>query len=487
MQIMRELFVFVLIMFSFGSYAQRTNNPYVSSTSKNAKDYIIEYIDITDKTTTVGLTFHGGGGGLWVSISPKTILTTSDEYYNYTFPIRGMSNGSKMMTLGEQYLIPGKKNIYHMELIFDKIPSGCSSINVIEDIKGGFVWNGIQITNPIKTSPHKYLTESEIKTIITNSNDGVCGIYEGMDKEGYRLACIKEGDSYFLVFLGIKDNNGRWKIGDVKAELRPSASSGLFKATWYLADKSKNEDAYIVFDGASMKTYISDQETNYLKMYPVATIENGLSASGSTWSGTGFALNDGYIATNYHVVENAKSITVQCVNGISSEKYSASVIATDKVNDLAIIQIKDSRFTNFGIIPYRVKTSTSDIGENVFVLGYPLITTMGKDIKLTTGIISSKTGFMGDVALYQISAPIQPGNSGGPLFDNQGNLIGIVNAKHKGAENVGYAIKASYLNNLIESVANTSVLPSKNTISALDLTQKVKSLEKFVFMIVCTN
>jgi S1-C subfamily serine protease len=112
---------------------------------------------------------------------------------------------------------------------------------------------------------------------------------------------------------------------------------------------------------------------------------------------------------------------------------------------------------------------------------------MGNEIKLTTGIISSRTGFMGDVALYQISAPIQPGNSGGPLFDNHGNLIGIINAKHTGAENVGYAIKASYLNNLVESVTSNSILPSNNTVSAMNLTNKVKSIEKFVFMIVCSN
>ena len=112
---------------------------------------------------------------------------------------------------------------------------------------------------------------------------------------------------------------------------------------------------------------------------------------------------------------------------------------------------------------------------------------MGNEIKLTTGIISSKTGFMGDVTLYQISAPIQPGNSGGPLFDKRGNLIGIVNAKHKGAENVGYAIKISYLKNIVESVANNSILPSKNTVSEANLTNQVKSIEKFVFMIVCSN
>jgi S1-C subfamily serine protease len=254
-----------------------------------------------------------------------------------------------------------------------------------------------------------------------------------------------------------------------------------------LADKSKIDDAYIVFDGTTMKVYLDNHETNYLKMYPTSTSGSGLAASGSSWSGTGFALNNGYIATNYHVVENAKSITIQGVAGNASEKYTASVIATDKVNDLALIQIQDSNFKGFGQIPYRVKTSTSDVGEDVFVLGYPLTTTMGNEIKLTTGIISSKTGFMGDVALYQISAPIQPGNSGGPLFDNQGNLIGIINAKHTGAENVGYAIKASYLNNLVESVTSNSILPSNNTVSAMNLTNKVKSIEKFVFMIVCSN
>ena len=108
-------------------------------------------------------------------------------------------------------------------------------------------------------------------------------------------------------------------------------------------------------------------------------------------------------------------------------------------------------------------------------------------IKLTTGVVSSKTGFQGDVSLYQISAPIQPGNSGGPLFDGNGNLIGIVNAKHKGAENVGYAIKASYLNNLVESAVSSNILPSMNSVSGQPLTNKVKNLRNFVFMIKCSS
>lgn len=205
------------------------------------------------------------------------------------------------------------------------------------------------------------------------------------------------------------------------------------------------------------------------------------------WTGTGVALKDGYIVTNYHIVEEAKSIFVQGIKGDFTVKYKATIIATDKYNDLALLRISDNRFNGFGTIPYNVKTSLSDVGEDIFVLGYPLTSTMGDEIKLTTGVISSKTGFQGDVSLYQISAPLQPGNSGAPLFDNKGNLIGIVNAKHEEAENVGYAIKTSYLKNLIESSISTSVLPNINQIAGLSLPEKVKSLKNYVFMITCSS
>ena len=138
-------------------------------------------------------------------------------------------------------------------------------------------------------------------------------------------------------------------------------------------------------------------------------------------------------------------------------------------------------------IPYAVKVGTAEVGEEVFVLGYPLTSTMGEEIKLTTGVISSKTGFQGDVSIYQISAPIQPGNSGGPLFDSKGNVIGIVSAKHQGAENVGYAIKTSYLRNLMESAVTINILPQTNKIGALNLSGKVKSVRNYVYYITCSS
>lgn len=123
------------------------------------------------------------------------------------------------------------------------------------------------------------------------------------------------------------------------------------------------------------------------------------------WSGTGFALTSHYIVTNYHVIEDAKSISVQGINGNFNNKYSATVVASDKFNDLALLRVNGVTITSANI-PYSVKTTTSDVGEDVFVLGFPLTTTMGDEVKLTTGVVSSKTGFQGDVSQYQISAPV---------------------------------------------------------------------------------
>lgn len=226
------------------------------------------------------------------------------------------------------------------------------------------------------------------------------------------------------------------------------------------------------------------REISAIKFFPTQLNDNETS---SQWSGTGFAINNSYIATNYHVVEDANTIKVKGIQDNFNAEYSAKVVSVDKINDLAIIKIEDKKFEGFGAIPYKIKAETSNVGEEIFVLGYPLTATMGDEIKLTTGVISAKTGFKGNAALYQISAPIQQGNSGGPLFDSHGNLIGIVNAKHKDAENVSYAIKVSYLLNLMKKIALKNMIPQTNSISSLNLSGKVKKIKTAVFMIVCSK
>jgi S1-C subfamily serine protease len=108
---------------------------------------------------------------------------------------------------------------------------------------------------------------------------------------------------------------------------------------------------------------------------------------------------------------------------------------------------------------------------------------MGDEIKLTNGIISSKSGFQGDITTYQMTAPIQPGNSGGPMFDNKGNLVGIVNAKHRGAENASYAVKSSYLLTLIDQLPSTPTLQTVNQLTAKPLTEQVKIAKRFTYII----
>lgn len=208
----------------------------------------------------------------------------------------------------------------------------------------------------------------------------------------------------------------------------------------------------------------------------------------SDWSGTGWALNKGYVVTNYHVVENARTIILRFEKGDSTVQYTGEVALTDEEHDLALIKINDSKFKGFSKLPYAVKTALADVGESVFVLGYPMTSTMGDEIKLTTGIVSSHSGFEGNKAQYQISAPVQPGNSGGPLFDNNGNVIGIVNAKHTGAENVSYAVKAVHLETLVNQLQDKSgVMPTTGQLASLELPQKVKVVKGLVCFIRCST
>ena len=201
-------------------------------------------------------------------------------------------------------------------------------------------------------------------------------------------------------------------------------------------------------------------------------------------SGSGFILSkDGIVATNFHVIDGANGIDVFINRNGTIKTYKAKVLISDKTNDISLLKIEDDSFVNFSSIPYAIKTSIQDVGTGVFTLGYPMSNILGEEIKVTDGIISSKTGYKGDIVTYQISAPIQHGNSGGPLFDKQGNIVGITNAGVEDAQNVGYAIKTSYLKNLIDVAPTSITLPTNNSISGLSFTEKIKRLTPYVVLI----
>lgn len=219
-------------------------------------------------------------------------------------------------------------------------------------------------------------------------------------------------------------------------------------------------------------------------------LEGGsLTAKSNDWSGNGSGIiisTLGHIVTNYHVIKDSKDIEVEFIINNELQKFNAEVIQSDKVNDLAIIKINDNKFNGVAKLPYNFKTRSSDVGTKVYAYGYPMaLSIMGKEIKITDGIISSKSGFDGDITTYQVTAPIQGGNSGGPLFDEKGNFIGINSSglSKNIADNVGYTIKSSYVLNLIDVLPKSIDLPSNTKLQTLPLTEQIKEISKYVVLV----
>ena len=166
---------------------------------------------------------------------------------------------------------------------------------------------------------------------------------------------------------------------------------------------------------------------------------------------TGFFVNgNGVLATNYHVIKDAQNISVNFFFNDEKRSLDAHVIAIDSINDLALLQIDFASFHNEFNLPYAI-FENAEIGDHCFTLGYPYVNEMGFNIKLTDGVVSAKCGLGDSENVYQISVPIMHGNSGGPLFNDYGNVIGITSGgfRQKQSENVNYAIKAKYLISLL--------------------------------------
>ncbi len=223
--------------------------------------------------------------------------------------------------------------------------------------------------------------------------------------------------------------------------------------------------------------FVTEDEYKYTvkeKLYPLPRVKNEINKSGTCF----LISSKGYLVTNYHVIKDAKNIYIKNLSG-QSQKTKAELVNYDEDLDIAILKINATN----SIVPFTIKSKTTEVGTSVFTMGYPLTQSMGKEIKLSVGIINAKSGYKGDSKYYQISNPIQPGNSGGPLFDNQGNLIGLVTSKFSGGDNVGYALKSNLLLNYLESLDIKLSLNQSNRIASIPIQSKYKTLKRFVYLI----
>jgi S1-C subfamily serine protease len=203
-------------------------------------------------------------------------------------------------------------------------------------------------------------------------------------------------------------------------------------------------------------------------------------------NGSGFFISrQGHIVTNYHVVEETSALFTKLnING-QIEKLPLRIVSKDKLNDLVILKVDKAGFDLGKDIPYGFEYNTLDVGEEVFTLGYPMVDVMGEELKFTDGKISAKSGIDGDITTYQITTPIQSGNSGGPLFkEESGNIVGIVNAtlnrKEFNGENVNYAIKSNLLKTLIESLSEPIKVNTVNAVKEMKLSDRIILYREFM-------
>lgn len=269
-----------------------------------------------------------------------------------------------------------------------------------------------------------------------------------------------------------------WRNHHSKISVAASIAIFAILGTLFVAGSLSSKSGYI-----ELRREVDKLRTDIRggKYRNVGQIAKPAVLSSEKYRGTGFAITgNGLIATNFHVIEKADSVYVQNAAGKS---YRAKLVYSDPNSDVAILKITDTAFRNLGPVPYTFKKSESDLAESVFTYGFPQDSAHYDD-----GRITQQSGLNGDSIDYQISVPLNPGNSGGPLLDSRGNVVGVVKARLTQQQGVYFASKSSYLLAALDSLAQDStirkpILNSKNTLSGLTRSQQVKKLRNYVFLV----
>ena len=349
---------------------------------------------------------------------------------------------------------------------------------------------------PVYSANEFEFNEKDIRNYLSKTKlDDIEGIWNYLSSNdvNYKLLILKDDFQYKAYIL---EGAGFWKPTELKAIFEQAASNLVFALTWTMGDKKTKKKTIATLEGGILKFSFptkeeQDNEAILYKLFPTFNNSNSKTRNNNNgeWSGNGSGIiisKSGHIITNYHVIEDTDDIEVEFILDDEVQKFNAEIVQVDKTNDLAIIKIVDVNFDGVANLPYNFKTRSSDVGTKVYAFGYPMaLSIMGKEIKVTDGIISSKTGYDGNITTYQISAPIQGGNSGGPLFDDKGNFIGINSSgiNKKLADNVGYSIKTSYVLNLIDILPKSIDLPSNKKLANLPLTEQIKEISKYVVLV----
>ncbi len=198
---------------------------------------------------------------------------------------------------------------------------------------------------------------------------------------------------------------------------------------------------------------------------------------------TGFLIdaNNNFIITNAHVVNEVRHQLI--IENNKGEQYNAEAIYVNAAADLAILKVKDNTFKKLNPLPFSIRKTNAELGEQVFMLGFPK-----QEIVYGEGYISARNGYKMDTIYCQLSTSANEGNSGSPVITKNGELIGIITSMETNAEGVVFAIKSSNIYKAMDEVKKMKgfediKITSQPSLKGTDRVSQIKKVQDYVFMI----
>jgi S1-C subfamily serine protease len=348
---------------------------------------------------------------------------------------------------------------------------GCS-LNQISGNVGVNLWS----STPVSVDPDRKLftREKAIQTYLQGRDlASIEGVWVWADNQ-YEIVIFRNDRNasenahrdYDFVGVITDSQNPDRDRREVKLLLKETASAAVYSGLYITETGRRHGTAFIMNNNNLIETTIPQQRILLLRMYP----KTGQTTARVAGSGTGFFVSSEIVATNYHVVSDAREINVL----VGESTIKAELVVHDRQNDLALLKIKEiddkvAGATLKSTIKCLSVPAADDLkaGQTVFVLGFPLRGTLSSRLSVSQGIINSTIGLHDDPTLLQISAPIQPGNSGSPLLNDKGQVVGVVTStlRKRGVvpQNVNFAVKVAYLRALLAMTPNTECEDSRLT------------------------